>query len=154
MILFILYIAQNDSSVSMSPGYVGLSRHVLGLSGISLLLRVVSHQRAHDGITWNVNNDDGEAPRLLSLEFFKFLIFEKNVILIAYPYYSCNYKTKEGSNNRVFYFFPKSWELGHTGGHLGKNTIFVISSKVMVQIHVVIHQKLRLNKRNTNKLSK
>ena len=109
MILFILYIAQNDSSVSMSLGSVGLSRHVLGLSGISLLLRVVSHQRAHDGITWNVNNDDGEAPRLLSLEFFKFLIFEKNVILIAYPYYSCNYKTKEGSHDRVFFIFsPKS----------------------------------------------
>ena len=67
MILFILYIAQNDSSVTMSLGSVGLSRHVLGLSGISLLLRVVSHQRAHDGITWNVNNDDGEAPRLLQL---------------------------------------------------------------------------------------
>ena len=43
-----------------------------------------SYMGAHDGITWNVNNDDGEAPRLLSLEFFKFLIFEKNVILIAY----------------------------------------------------------------------
>ena len=67
MILFILYIAQNDSSVSISLGSVGLSRHVLGLSGISLLLRVVSHQRAHDGITWNVNNDDGEAPRLLQM---------------------------------------------------------------------------------------
>ena len=113
MILFILYIAQNDSSVSMSLGSVGLSRHVLGLSGISLLLRVVSHQRAHDGITWNVNNDDGEAPRLLSLEFFKFLIFEKNVILIAYPYYSCNYKTKEGSHDRVFFiFFPKKLRIG------------------------------------------
>ena len=81
MILFILYIAQNDSSVSMSPGYVGLSRHVLGLSGISLLLRVVSHQRAHDGITWNVNNDDGEAPRLLLNEWkvgiAKSLYYEK-----------------------------------------------------------------------------
>ena len=44
--------------------------------------------------------------------------------------------------------------MGHTGGDLGKNTIIVIPSKVMVQIHVVIYQKLRLNKRNTNKLSK
>ena len=64
MILFILYIAQNDSSVSMSLGSVGLSRHVLGLRGISLLLRVVSHHTLSNGITWNVNNDDGEAPRL------------------------------------------------------------------------------------------
>ena len=69
MILFILYIAQNDSSVSMSLGSVGLSRHVLGLSGISLLLRVVSHHTLTlgltIGITRNVNNDDREACLLL-----------------------------------------------------------------------------------------
>ena len=69
MILFILYIAQNDSSVSMSLGSVGLSRHVLGLSGISLLFRVVSHHtltlRLTMGITGNVNNDNREACLLL-----------------------------------------------------------------------------------------